>query len=85
MLDLHAATNADGETHHGESQQFQASPDGRINQLDDNPLPILLCLFLLALLPIIVFRGRLRPITHPLTIYKVYPHFAPPLRAPPHS
>lgn len=83
VIDLHLFSDISDAAHHDEAIVLEATPDGLLKPLGDNPLTLHQAVFLLAFLPIIDARiGRtqfdaakiLRPALH---------HLTPPLRAPP--
>ena len=82
-IDVHMFSDVSDEAHHDEAIVLEATPDGLIKPLGDNPLALFLSVFLLAILPIVNLRIRHRLIDTATRLHPVFYHLTPPLRAPP--
>ncbi len=83
VIDFHVAADATGSGHHDDAVIFQATPDSVVKPFQNNPLPFLLFVFLLALLPIVVPQIGQRFFVSIIPLRQSVWHFTPPLRAPP--
>ena len=82
-IDLHIFSDISYEAHHDEAIVLELTPDGLLKPKGDNPLTLLLCVFLLVLPLVVESQSRYRlaraaPPSHP-----AYYQLSPPLRAPP--
>ena len=81
-IDIHLAGEKIDPDHHDDAMVLSATPDVLVKNLNDNPLLAAIWFGFVLFLVVILFQQRLRPLVS-ISLQHFYPHFSPPLRAPP--
>ena len=83
-VDLHLTADKAGQSHHDEDAPvFSATPDGIVKTSNPEIFPFILLAVALVLSPLTKKRIRIKPYKITSGIKQSFPHFSPPLRAPP--
>ena len=83
VIDLHLTIDEVGDSHHDEAASIASSPDGIVKK-STAAFPLFIALaIVLTILPILKTRTLIHPAHKNTALQQSYPHFTPPLRAPP--
>ena len=84
VIDFHVAGEQTVPSHHaGVIHSFSATPDGMLKKTNPAFSFFIILVLFPALLPLFTHRIRIRPGSNIIGLKQSYPHFSPPLRAPP--
>lgn len=82
-IDLHVIALKVDQSHHDDASIFSATPDAMVKKSNPEFPPFIILAILLILLPTCVTSTCLRSDQADHGLKKRFPHFSPPLRAPP--